>query len=566
MYLKPFWLWQFLCSLLFGLVFSAYHPADGMSIGTMPLVIGSSFFALLSISCVLLLDATLQFFRATKTLRASITALVFSIYFVFFIWVQLDFFSKTVFGINSLDTHLLKDRFLLGANRPAIFAFRMAIAGLAVSSFLWLVRKIYSPTHWIPRKNCLPLPLIFLLLLGIYLVPNFSHIPPRNEHSLEVDDTRSKGFDVIMLTFDSLTWEYLDFTTKENSQYFPFVQSKEKEFLYASASYPNACCTHASMACFYTGVPISKTKVSYLPGRLSAPYQEMNLPNILKKSGYETHSFITADYGNPYTLRLQQSFSMINGYRKPWIDQFLEQATPSSLIPLKDDILSLEKDFTLPYMQRFYKFFLHKKIIDQYSQLANQRTKSDVDEIKFLELQQLITEEHPPLFAHYHFMGLHGSPYTGETALSQFHTFDQYIQKVYTILEKTNRLEKTMLIISSDHGKLWVIDKVPLLIRFPNREYTGEIKVNTQAIDIAPTITEYLNITHNVQFDGASLLHPESIDPNREMIILNKFYLEDGWAPPHFMADSFLILRGDSREIIDKSRFSGTKDGDIIFK
>jgi hypothetical protein len=48
--------------------------------------------------------------------------------------------------------------------------------------------------------------------------------------------------------------------------------------------------------------------------------------------------------------------------------------------------------------------------------------------------------------------------------------------------------------------------RIPLLIHFPNNQYAGQIKANTQNLDIAPTILDYLGIQQPQWMGGQSLI------------------------------------------------------------
>ncbi|MGB7537393.1 MAG: sulfatase/phosphatase domain-containing protein, partial [Anaerolineales bacterium] len=52
-------------------------------------------------------------------------------------------------------------------------------------------------------------------------------------------------------------------------------------------------------------------------------------------------------------------------------------------------------------------------------------------------------------------------------------------------------------------------DRIPLLIHFPGGQYAGRIRNNTQNLDIAPTILEYLGMEKPAYMSGQSLLAGE---------------------------------------------------------
>jgi hypothetical protein len=76
-----------------------------------------------------------------------------------------------------------------------------------------------------------------------------------------------------------------------------------------------------------------------------------------------------------------------------------------------------------------------------------------------------------------------------------------------------------MIVIYSDHGKSWTsTNRIPLIIHFPRDEYAGVISQNTQNLDIAPTILDYLGFDIPGWMDGDSLLN--ALDPYRPIFSL----------------------------------------------
>ena len=71
-----------------------------------------------------------------------------------------------------------------------------------------------------------------------------------------------------------------------------------------------------------------------------------------------------------------------------------------------------------------------------------------------------------------HFSG--GTSSTIDARDSQVRETDDNIRRLFDALESTGRLERTIVVINSDHASEWKItERVPLMIRFPNRALTG---------------------------------------------------------------------------------------------
>jgi arylsulfatase A-like enzyme len=99
--------------------------------------------------------------------------------------------------------------------------------------------------------------------------------------------------------------------------------------------------------------------------------------------------------------------------------------------------------------------------------------------------------------------------------------FDGVFRRLIKNLENRDLLDRTLIIISSDHGEeflehgsikhcrgVWdTVTRVPLVFRFPGIEGGKRFGNAVQNLDIVPTILDYLEIgTEGLDFEGTSLL------------------------------------------------------------
>lgn len=95
---------------------------------------------------------------------------------------------------------------------------------------------------------------------------------------------------------------------------------------------------------------------------------------------------------------------------------------------------------------------------------------------------------------------------------------DEKLRQLFSQLEEDNQLDKTIVILTSDHGEEFFehgqkkhqqlydeVIKIPLLIRYPKNPQLKTAAI-TQNIDIAPTILDLLDLPDGVGFSGKSLL------------------------------------------------------------
>jgi hypothetical protein len=88
--------------------------------------------------------------------------------------------------------------------------------------------------------------------------------------------------------------------------------------------------------------------------------------------------------------------------------------------------------------------------------------------------------------------------------------FDPYAGVFVEHMKGAGLWDNALLIVYSDHVDGWKSnDRIPLLIHFPGGQYAGRIRNNTQNLDIAPTILDYLGMEKPAYMSGQSLLQGE---------------------------------------------------------
>ena len=83
-------------------------------------------------------------------------------------------------------------------------------------------------------------------------------------------------------------------------------------------------------------------------------------------------------------------------------------------------------------------------------------------------------------------------------------------------------------------------ENLPLIIKLPRGERAGRVRFNTQRVDIAPTILDYLGVEIPEWMAGESLLSTE-LDPLRPLVQVRRVPSEQGptgrvvaWSRPPF--------------------------------
>jgi arylsulfatase A-like enzyme len=156
------------------------------------------------------------------------------------------------------------------------------------------------------------------------------------------------------------------------------------------------------------------------------------------------------------------------------------------------------------------------------------------DEQRVQQIKELLDQADRPLFIFAHFMDTHGPHFsssrhvfsTGETDeewdrdlyQDAILSFDGSVDEIYGHLEETGQLENTILVVYTDHGFMYAVNKrIPIIIRFPNQAHAGVRINNLQVIDAPVTLLDYLGIEKPSWMDGATFLDSEA-SPTREII------------------------------------------------
>jgi hypothetical protein len=112
--------------------------------------------------------------------------------------------------------------------------------------------------------------------------------------------------------------------------------------------------------------------------------------------------------------------------------------------------------------------------------------------------------------------------------------FDAYVERIVGRLSDTGALGRTVVVVHSDHGMRWSTSaRVPFMIHFPvgSAATRGRLKANTQNLDLAPTLLDYLGIAVPRWMKGRSLIpgEPERLRPIISTHSRQGAVRRDGW-------------------------------------
>jgi hypothetical protein len=282
----------------------------------------------------------------------------------------------------------------------------------------------------------------------------------------------------------------------------PFLRAFAEDSLLALNNFPNANFTSGSLVSMFTSKLPTRTRVLYPPDILKGSDAFQHLPGILKQAGYYNAAVSVDYYADPNVLNLQDSFVMMNG-RSDTIGRlytFSRRYLPENAAYFLSMLGKRLSD-------RVFHIFYARSMPNPYAEVR-QKLSNMTDQDRVGQIVSLFRDVDQPLFIHVHLMETH----TNEEAIYRqgITNFDQNMRFLVNELDLMGRLEQTVVVVYTDHGYANVSHvRVPLLFRFPGGEHAGQVTGNTQNLDIAPTLLDYIGIDPPGWMGGQSLFSSE---------------------------------------------------------
>lgn len=270
-----------------------------------------------------------------------------------------------------------------------------------------------------------------------------------------------------------------------------------------------------------------ETGVLYPPDILQGADVDETLPNLLKTLGYTTAQLAVPHYADADTANIEGAFDSVNCSDS---SQFLYQLNRLFLFRLNDEFYMLNSILENAE-SRLKGVFMIEKMDNPIANILNLQVYGASDKERmsclFNDLDQA-RATNTPIFVHMHMLSTHGSlffPFNVKYSKGMIQTanwmdefyadsildYDMFAQQLIDYLKKNNEYNNTIIVFETDHGEQWSSDRrILLAFHFPNDEYAGKILANTQNMDIAPTILDYLKVDQPSWMQGDSLLQPVS--------------------------------------------------------
>jgi hypothetical protein len=345
----------------------------------------------------------------------------------------------------------------------------------------------------------------------------------------------------------------------------PFIDSLLDESLVFENHLTNSAKTTGAVGALLTGKLPTKTRLIFRPDRLRGEDVYQHLPGILRNLGYHNGDFSVRHYADAFDLNLRGGFHYANGRSLDDTESGLR--VPRSIRISHPNVAAFLDEVHRKLRGRIRHMLGLEDLTDPYRIVMQlDHTSRGTDLQRMTDLSEFLERAPRPFFAHVHLLGTHGPRYYPVRRffskdreqkgrwMEDFYDdaimdYDRYVGQVFALLRSRQELEATIVILTTDHGKSWGIDRgLPLIIRFPGAGRTGTIRTTSQRIDVAPTILDAIGIATPDWMSGSSLLQ-EDLDRRRPIVMSNRTYSKQvgGWRqvpnprPPFYTLGSVAV-------------------------
>jgi arylsulfatase A-like enzyme len=305
----------------------------------------------------------------------------------------------------------------------------------------------------------------------------------------------------------------------------PFLKRFAGESLLFENAFTNVARTHGALVALLTGRSPFATHVTFPPTILQGDDARKHLLSVLKPMGYTTLQIGMRHYADAEDANLI-GFDAAN-YRWQRIEDVGESGGPAGQTDVFRSAVVERFD------ERAARLFGAAGAIDGFAHIQGEtNTPYWSDDRRVDTLMRYFEVAREPWLVHAHLLDTHccnyrpkamrfpEEPNTAQRAHdSQLRETDAQLETLVGALEADGRLDRTIVVIYSDHTARWTAKgRVPLIIRLPGGMPRGRVAANVQLADVAPTILDALEVETPGWMDGASLLDHHALPPDRPIL------------------------------------------------
>ena len=478
-------------------------------------------------------------------------------------------------GVLALAAFLMVDNFTLTVlgwgirhgEATELLGYRALLGLIAVALYYptWQTTKSISG-HGLGRPlgvacgALVSITLVGTVYLGTHRVSEAASVGPH---------LKSGGLpNILMIVGDGVESEHMSLYGYERDTT-PYLRKLAERSLLCENNFANAGPSAASVASILTGKLPTRTRLIFPPDILTGKDAYQHLPAILKTLGYRSANIGLRYYADAYDLNMRHSFDWANDRElKDFLlpERFtglIGQGAAYFLTRIRDRIRS-----------RLLHVFDVERMSDAFEQLVTAPEQARGDEGRILQLWWWLDKrEEEPFFIYLHLLGTHGPKFRpvrrvfsegkrqDEPWMTDFYDdailqFDSNVNVILQGLADRSLLQETIVVITSDHGvKHATGRRVPLMFVVPDDERRRRVPSNTQNLDIAPTLLDYLGMDRPGWMMGQSLVAKEP-SPGRTIFAADRIHglgvvarrqiIPSHNIPPFFSLGSVSLIRCDA--------------------
>ena len=522
---------------------------------------------------VALLAPLVLYWMAGASLRCGFALARFQVPGLFrTLWVAVSLVFPS--GVLALAAFLMIDNFTLTVlgwgirhvETTGLPGYQALLASIAVAVYFptWQAERAISRRRLGRRLGFACAALVSVTLVGtVYLgTRNISGATPVGPHP------KSGPLpNILLIVGDGVEAEHMSLYGYDRDTT-PHLRKLAERSLLCENNFPNAGPSAASVSSILTGKLPTETRLIFPPDILTGKDAYQHLPAILKTLGYHSTNIGLRYYADAYDLNMRHSFDWANDRElkdfllPEWFTGLIGQGSAYFLARTRDRIQS-----------RLLHVFDVERMSDAFEQLVTAPEKARGDEGRIVQLWRWLDEEEEPFFIYLHLLGTHGPKFRpvrrvfsegkiqDEPWMTDFYDdailqFDSNVNGILQGLADRNLLQETIVVIASDHGVKHATSKrVPLMFVVPDDDRRRRVSSNTQNLDIAPTLLDYLGIDRPGWMMGQSLVGKDP-NPGRTLFTADRIHgigvvarrqiIPSHIVPPYFSLGSLSVIRCDT--------------------
>jgi arylsulfatase A-like enzyme len=434
-----------------------------------------------------------------------------------------------------------------------------ALAGLMVLVFLYRLAAQFTASADSggdsKAMSFAALALIFVSSIGVVLA--WVSAPAVDASDLVKRSSAAGLPNIVLIGGDGMSAEHMS-CYGYRRETTPFLDSFTKQSLVFWNHLTNAGSSGASITSMFTSKLPTRTRVIYPPDILRGRDAYQHLPAILRRAGYSSIEISMRHYADAYDLNLRDSFDSANA----------RDIGARRVDPLPGVAFCSELYFLGQVWSRVEERLLHilgvRAMVDAFEEATAKKKDHYRDAQRMEAFLRFIDVAPEPFFTHLHLCATHGGMFRplrrvfsrgkrqSREWMPDFYDdailgFDSHVKTIVDHLSRRGTLDRTIVVIYSDHGMRWTVDRrIPLIIRFPGDSAPAErIEVNTQNMDLAPTLLDAMGLPIPEWMAGASLLasEPDRLRPIISIGAKEETELRDGWFEMRDSRPPFYSLR-----------------------